>query len=178
MCGGSSGFSIAEAKRRYFSMSKKIRFAALGTFLTLGAIPILAHHPFDPEFDWTKSITLKGTVDRVEWKSPHAYVHVDVKNGAATGNWAIELGSPTVLSKYYGWAPNMLKVGEQVTVEGWIARDGRQTVSARSIMLPSGHRMFAASSFFDEPYRASGGKVGTCISNDTCIEVENQVTKR
>ena len=159
-------------------MSNPIRFGALATFLTLSAIPVLAHHPFDPEFDWSKPVTLRGTVDKIDWAAPHAYVHMDVKKGAATGNWAIELGSPTVLTKYYGWAPNMLKVGDQVTVEGWLARDGRQTVSAKSFTLSNGNRLFAASSFFDIPYRASHGKVGTCVSDETCIEMGHEVSRR
>jgi hypothetical protein len=66
----------------------------LGIFLVLMAVPAFAHHPFAPEFDWKKPVTLTGIVTKVEWMNPHALVSIDVRD---------ELGSPRVLEKKYRW---------------------------------------------------------------------------
>ena len=77
-------------------------------------------------------------------------------------NWVAELGSPKVLEKNYKWNANLVKAGDNVTVDGWMAKDGRTFVSAKSFTLTNGRQLFAASSFFDLP--------GKCISDEVCIE--------
>ena len=74
---------------------------AAATSIVLAAVPAFAHHPFAPEFDWKKPVTLTGTVTKVEWMNPHALVSIDVRDASGTiTNWALELGSPTVLEKH------------------------------------------------------------------------------
>jgi hypothetical protein len=68
--------------------------------IVLAAVPAFAHHPFAPEFDWKKPVTLTGTVTKVEWTNPHAVVSIDVRDASGTiTNWALELGSPKVLEQ-------------------------------------------------------------------------------
>ena len=145
---------------------KKIAFAvatAAAISIVLVAAPASAHHPFDPEFDWKKAVTLTGTVTKVEWTNPHATVSIGVRGTSGTiTNWVAELGSPKVLEKNYKWNANLVKAGDNVTVDGWMAKDGRTFVSAKSFTLTNGRELFAASSFFDLP--------GRCISDEVCIE--------
>ncbi len=109
--------------------------------------PGYAHHSFAAEFDAEKSVTLVGTVTKIEWTNPHAWFYIDVMGEAGkVENWGWELGSPTSLTRL-GWTRNALKVGAVVTVEGSRSRDGSNTANARSITLNStGQKLFAASS--------------------------------
>jgi hypothetical protein len=106
-----------------------------------------AHHSFAAEFDADKSIKLAGTVTKVEWTNPHAWIYIDVVDDSGkVANWAWELGSPTSLVRL-GWTRNLLKVGTSVTFEGSRARDGSNTANARSVTLNStGQKLFGASS--------------------------------
>jgi Family of unknown function (DUF6152) len=121
-----------------------IFLAGLG--LLAAAIPALAHHSFAAEYDSKKPIKISGTVTKMEWMNPHARFYVDVKgpDGTVT-NWNFELGAIPVLLKQ-GWRKNSLKQGDQVTVEGSMAKDGSNSANARSVTLPDGHRVFAGSS--------------------------------
>jgi hypothetical protein len=82
---------------------------------------------------------------RVEWANPHIYVYVDAKDaiGVVT-NWGVEMGNPLQLLRL-GWTHNDLKVGDVVTIDGWLARDGSKLMNAKSMVL-AGRKMFAGSS--------------------------------
>ncbi len=119
--------------------------AALG--LLVAAVPVIAHHSFAAEFDANKPVKVTGTVTKVEWKNPHVYFYIDVKedDGKIT-NWGMEMGSPNGLMRQ-GWTRNSMKVGDVVSVEGSRARDGSAIGNARAVVLAStGQRLFAASS--------------------------------
>lgn len=106
-----------------------------------------AHHNFYAEFDANKPITLTGTVTKLEWTNPHTWFYIDVKNEAgAVTNWGLEMGSPNGLMRA-GWTRSSMKIGELVTVEGFLARDKPNIGNARTVTLAStGQRLFAASS--------------------------------
>src|SRR5436853_4270330 len=86
-----------------------------------------AHHGFNAEFDASKSMRWMGIVTKVEWTNPHARFYIDVKdsNGSVT-NWNFEMGSVLQLRRQ-GWTRDSLKVGDQVTVEGYPAKDGAKS---------------------------------------------------
>jgi len=114
-------------------------------------IVFFAHHSFTAEYDSSKLMQFTGTVTRVEWTNPHARFYLDVKD--AQGNvtsWNFELGSPIVLRKL-GWNRDSLKIGEQVGVEGFLAKDGAKMANARKVTLADGRNVFAGSSADGSP---------------------------
>src|ERR1051325_4734259 len=109
-------------------------------------LPVLAHHSFEAEYDFNKTLKVTGTVTKMEWMNPHAHFFVDVKDASGkVTNWNFELGSIPVLLKQ-GWRKDSLKQGDQATVEGTLAKDGSKSANARSGVVPNGRRVFAGSS--------------------------------
>lgn len=110
--------------------------------LVIGALPVLAHHSFSAEFDADKAVTLKGVVTKVEWLNPHVWFYIDVKDDSgAIQHWQCESGPPNMLARN-GWRKDSLKPGDQVTVQGFRAKDGTSTVSAREVLLPDGKKVY------------------------------------
>jgi hypothetical protein len=115
------------------------------------AQPASAHHSFAAEFDASKQITLTGTVTKLEWMNPHIWVYLDVKDEKGTlEHWQCEGGPPNTLTRN-GWSQNSLKVGEPVTIDGALAKDGSRTCNARVVKLPDGRSVFAGSAGGDYP---------------------------
>ena len=119
--------------------------------LSIAAVPVLAHHSFAAEFDTKKPVTLKGVVTKVEWMNPHAWFYIDVADDQGKiEHWQCETGAPIELLRR-GWRKNNLKVGDQVTVEGFRAKDATNTASARMVMLPDGRKVFSGSATDEGP---------------------------
>ena len=136
--------------------NKLFAFAVVSCGLWLAELPTLAHHSFSAVFDDKKPIKLTGTVTKLEWQNPHTWFYMDVKDdsGKAT-NWGMEMGSPNLLIRS-GWNRNSMKIGDQVTIEGFRARDGSNNGNAQIVILTStGKRLFTASSV---PQPAEGPK--------------------
>ena len=122
------GFSVISLKVLFFTASA------------------FAHHSFAAQYDPAKLMQFVGTVTKVEWTNPHARFYVDVKDpqGSVT-NWNFELGPPLVLRRL-GWKQDSLRIGDQVSVEGYLARDGSKMANAKKVTLPDGRNVFAGSS--------------------------------
>ena len=126
----------------------RVKFIVLiiATALVSLSAPLFAHHSFAAQYDANKPITLNGVVTRFEWTNPHARFFIDVidDKGNVT-NWNLELGSPNILARA-GWTRKALAVGDKVTVEGALAKDGSRMANARTVTLASGKTVFAGSS--------------------------------
>jgi len=126
---------------------RSFALAALGFGLIVTAAPVMAHHSFAAEYDSKRPVTLKGVVTKVDWTNPHVYFYMDVTDeGGAVTNWAFEMGPPGLLQRA-GWNRNLLKVGDEVTVEGTLAKDNSKQANARSVtMTNTGRKLGAGSS--------------------------------
>jgi hypothetical protein len=116
--------------------------AALLLTLVLTTMPASAHHAFAAEYDGLKLVTVSGTVAAFKWTNPHAWLYVDEKDesGKVT-RWHFEMGSPGGLLRR-GWKKMELKKGDQVTVDGYAAKDGSNVANARTVTLPDGRKLF------------------------------------
>lgn len=114
--------------------------------LLLAAAPVWAHHAFAAEFDGTKPIKFKGTVTKMEWINPHAWIHIDVKgeDGQVTP-WMIEAAAPNALLRR-GWNKNSLPAGTEILVEGFQAKDGTNRGNGSVITFTDGKKLFVGSS--------------------------------
>ena len=107
--------------------------------------PVSAHHSFAAQYDANSPVTLKGVVTKVEWMNPHARFYINVTDAAGKiVNWNLELASPNYL-KRAGWSSTSLKQGDEVTVEGSLARSGANMANASAVTFADGTRVFARS---------------------------------
>ena len=115
--------------------------AALVIALLGAAAPALAHHSLQSEYDIEKSVTLKGTVTKVDWVNPHVYVYLDVKDASGgVTKWAVTTLPPGNLRRG-GLTRQLLGYGETVSILGFRARDGSNLAFLRTITFADGHKL-------------------------------------
>ncbi|MCE2541839.1 MAG: hypothetical protein J4F30_00140 [Acidobacteria bacterium] len=124
--------------------------AAIGFVVAIGVLaapsPVLSHHAFSAEFDADMPVTLRGTVTRMEWVNPHAWIHVAVeKEDGTTEAWMVEGGAPNALLRR-GFTKNSLPPGTVIMVEGYQAKDGAMRANGRDITFEDGTKLFVGSS--------------------------------
>ena len=124
-----------------------LRLSLAGCVVTIAALtPAFAHHSSIAEYDPTQPVKVTGTVTRVEWKNPHIWFYVDVKDEkGVVKNWGFSGGPPGLLQRR-GVSRTAMKAGDVVVVEGFRARDGSNNASGGSVTFPDGRRVFTASS--------------------------------
>ena len=125
-------------------MKLAIMVASLG--LLIGAMPMAAHHAFAAEFDVDRPVKVHGTVTKVEWVNPHAWIYVDVKDASGkVVNWHFELGPPNALFRL-GWKKDAIPQGTEVEISGFRAKSAENVGNGRSIILPDGKELFSGGS--------------------------------
>jgi hypothetical protein len=123
-------------------MTRGIAVLVITFALLACGLPVAAHHSFAAQYDRDKPIKLKGSITKLEWANPHIYFYMDVTDaGGATANWAIEGGAPSTLYRA-GWRKDSAKVGDVVTIDGFLARDGSKLVNMQKAVLADGRNLF------------------------------------
>jgi hypothetical protein len=128
--------------------------AALLLFLVMVSVkPASGHHAFAAEFDAKKPVKLRGTVTKMEWINPHAWIHISVKkNDGSVEEWMIEAGTPNTLLRR-GFTKDSLKAGTEVIVDGYQSKDGSLRANGRDITLPNGQTLFLGGDSAGAPYQ-------------------------
>lgn len=127
-------------------MKYGLGIAVAGFGLLMGALPVMAHHSFAAEFDANKRVNLTGTVTKVEWLNPHIWIYMDAKDESGKiVHWQCEGGAPNSLVRN-GWTRESLKTGDEITIQGSLAKDATNTCNASQVKTADGKRLFAASS--------------------------------
>ena len=108
--------------------------------------PVWAHHSFSAVFSADSPVEVSGTVTEVDWRNPHAWIYVDVQSeDGDVVNWAFEMGSPNGL-KRRGWSRDTVKIGDAISVSGYLARDGSNRANVASLTLADGCELTGNSS--------------------------------
>jgi hypothetical protein len=119
------------------------------TLVLVGSIAAYAHHPFSAEYDWTKPVTLTGTVTKLELTNPHSHLYIDARDDQGQMHqWTLEMGSPNALTRA-GWTRDVVKMGDTVTVDAWLAKSKKDWANVKSVKLPDGRELSGGSSIAD-----------------------------
>lgn len=124
-------------------MRTTILAAALVTLLVVsGTSTVLAHHAFSSEFDANRHVVFTGTVTKMMWVNPHAWIYMDVKKpDGTTEEWMVEAGTPNTLLRR-GFTKASLQPGTIVKVDGYQSKDGSLRANGRDLTLPDGRTLF------------------------------------
>jgi hypothetical protein len=117
----------------------------------LALAPTASAHHSQSEFDSKAKVDVEGTVTKLEWKSPHAWVYLDVTDAKGEKvNWSFELPSPVTLMRR-GWTRDSLKPGDRIKVAGRRAKNFPTIALADSIKDNAGKPLFTGITQVYEP---------------------------
>jgi hypothetical protein len=126
--------------------TKSFSVIAVIALALISAARALAHHAFAAEFDANKPVKLKGTVTKMEWINPHAWIHIDVTGpDGKVEKWMIEGGTPNTLFRR-GFTKNSIVYGTVIVVDGYQSKDGSTKANGRDLTFTDGRKLFLGSS--------------------------------
>ena len=127
-------------------MKKTFALAVAAAILPAAA---WAHHAFAAEFDADKPVKFKGTVKKMEWINPHAWIRINVKGeDGQTTEWMVEAAAPNALLRR-GWTKQSLLPGTEILVEGYQAKDGANRANGSVITFTDGRKLFVGNAAGD-----------------------------
>ncbi len=126
-------------------LAMKIRKLLPVYFVLFGGSALRAHHSLNAEYDQNKTVSLSGTFTKLDWRNPHAWIYLDVKNAnGVVENWRCELGSPNAMTRA-GFTPNSVKPGEEIVLVGLLAKQGANICSTRVVKSKDGRTLLSQS---------------------------------
>jgi hypothetical protein len=129
--------------------------------ITLALTPAAWPHHSQSEFDFRSTVEVEGRVTKLEWRSPHARLYVDVVNEKGeVVNWNFELPSPITLMRR-GWKRDALKPGDLVKVKAARARNFPTIGYANVIRDANGHPLFTGVTQIYEETGSSSSSSGS-----------------
>ena len=127
-------------------MKTKLAVLSAAVGLLVAALPVLAHHSFAAEYDNSKPVSIKGKLVKMDWVNPHSHVQLEVTTAEGkTEMWIAETPPPNGLYRA-GWRKDMIKGGEEITVNGYLAKDGTNLMWAQGVVFADGRRLTLNSS--------------------------------
>ena len=112
---------------------------------SVGASFVWAHHSLTAEYDQKKPVTLNGTLTKLDWRNPHAWIFLDVKNASGgVDKWQCELGSPNAMTRA-GFTPDSVKEGEDIILDGLLAKKSANICSTRVVKSKDGRVLLSQS---------------------------------
>lgn len=118
-------------------MKLTLKVVLLALLPALATPPAQAHHSFGM-FDQKQCVTVAGIVKKFQWSFPHVWLWLEAKGAdEAPVIWGFEAADPATLATN-GWAPELLKKGDRITVYFNPLKDGRKGGALRQVVLPTG----------------------------------------
>ena len=117
--------------------TRTLGIALVAVGLLLVCVPLFAHHG-TASYDTSKTVTVKGTVTDFQFMNPHVLVFLDAKDDKGNvQKWQGELTSPNHLARN-GWTKNSLKLGDEITLGGYPAKNGANSIWITKVVLADG----------------------------------------
>jgi len=119
-------------------VQRLILLAILGLLSFCATIPVLAHHSFAAAYFEDQSITVEGELVQFEYKSPHAWVHVSVKDGGGQVlRYSAEWSNPNRLAQL-SINKDTLKPGDFLILTGSPGRNSSErNIHLKAIERPA-----------------------------------------
>jgi hypothetical protein len=131
---------------RHFQKVHIMNKRLIGLVISLGlagGTSLWAHHSLAAEFDQKKPVTLTGTLTKLDWRNPHAWIYMDVKNtSGAVEKWECELGSPNAMTRA-GFTQDSVKVGDELVLDGILSKKGTNICSTRTVKGKDGRTVLS-----------------------------------
>ena len=124
-----------KTKRSMLKLTAACLAGLLPTYVALG------HHAANTYFDITTIIEVRGVIIDVKWQNPH--IGFTLKTGKADGEervWSVESNSVSTL-RQLGVTPDLLRIGDVVTVAGWPPRQAGNRMAGNHVLLPDGQEL-------------------------------------
>lgn len=103
----------------------------------LFASSALSHHSFRALYDYDQSITILGTVSKIDYINPHIFFNVDVEEEGETVTYRIETMQAN-LARSYDFHADTMAVGDPVEVSAWIGHNEKTSLGGQELVLKDG----------------------------------------
>ena len=122
-------------------MIKKLFVSIAGAVLLAGATQVVAHHS-TANYDYTKTVVLKGKLKSFQWTNPHCFLQIEVPDGkGGTTEWSVESGSPGLVRRL-GWKPEYFNKGDTLTAIVAPIRSKETKGTLKSVTLANGKVLY------------------------------------